>query len=78
MSALARGADAGYVLAFDRSPLAPCQQLRSLADRARWVDPENIVPLVDTRPRAVVRQGRSGITVEWGGGLLFRPTAAAK
>jgi hypothetical protein len=40
-------------------------------DAARWLDPDTIVPLVDTRLHAVVRQGRSGITAEWDGGLLI-------
>ena len=29
-------------------------------DAARWLDPETIVPLVDTRLHAIVRRGRSG------------------
>jgi hypothetical protein len=36
-----------------------------------WLDPETIVPLVDTRMRAIVRRGRSGLTAEWDGGLLI-------
>ena len=36
-----------------------------------WLDPDTMVPLVDTRLHAVVRRGRSGITTEWDGGLLI-------
>jgi hypothetical protein len=40
-------------------------------DAARWLDPDTIVPLVDTRLHAVVRRERSGMTTEWDGGLLI-------
>ena len=40
-------------------------------DGAPWLDPETIVPLVETRLHAIVRRGRSGVTVEWDGGLLI-------
>jgi hypothetical protein len=71
--ALARrlGTDAGYVMSFDRRPLDPCQELQVVMDGARWLDPETIVPLVDTRLQAIVRRGRSGVTAEWDGGLLI-------
>jgi hypothetical protein len=66
-----RGADAGYIMTLDRAPLDPCQTLRALTDRLEWLDPETIVPLVDTRLRAVVRRGRAGITREGDGGLVL-------
>jgi hypothetical protein len=69
--AQARGVDAGYVLALDRRPLDPCQELRALVDRLGWLDPDTIVPLVDTRLRVIARRGRSGVTAEWDGGLLI-------
>ena len=40
-------------------------------DSARWLDPETIVPLVDTRLQAVVRRGRSGVTADFDGALLI-------
>ena len=40
-------------------------------DGARWLDPETIVPLVETRLHAIVRRGRSGVTAEWDGGLVI-------
>jgi hypothetical protein len=71
--ALARrlGADAGYVMSLDSRPVDPCHDLRALMDGAPWLDPETIVPLVETRLRAIVRRGRSGVTAEWDGGLVI-------
>jgi hypothetical protein len=66
-----RGADAGYVMSLDSRPLDPCRDLRALMEGARWLDPETIVPLVETRRRAIVRRGRSGVTTEWDGGLVI-------
>ena len=76
--AQARGTDAGYVMAFDSRPLDPCQALTALIDRIGWLDPETIVPLVDTRLRAVARRGRSGVTAEWDGGLLLTRAAGGR
>ncbi|MGH7945268.1 MAG: ABC transporter substrate-binding protein, partial [Opitutaceae bacterium] len=71
--ALARrlGTDAGYVMSFDSRPVDPCRDLQALMDGARWLDPETIVPLVETRLQAIVRRGRSGVTAEWDGGLVI-------
>lgn len=62
-----RGADAGYVTSVDSRPVDPCHDLQALMDSAPWLDPETIVPLVETRLRAIVRRGRSGMTAEWDG-----------
>lgn len=71
--ALARrlGTDAGYVVSVDSRPLDPCRDLRALMDGARWLDPETIVPLVDTRLHALVRRGRSGVIAEGDGGVVI-------
>ena len=65
-----RGRDAAYIIAVDRRPIDPCRDIQVLTDSARWLDPEIIVPLVETRLRAIVRRGRSGVSVDWDGGLL--------
>jgi hypothetical protein len=65
------GNDAGYVVALDSRPVDPCRELQVLNDNFRWLDPEAIVPLVDTRLQAIVRRGRSGLVAEWDGGLLL-------
>jgi hypothetical protein len=70
-SARRRGTDAGYVMSLDNRPLDSCRDLQALWDGARWLDPETIVPLVETRLHAIVRRGRSGVTAEWDGGLLI-------
>ena len=77
-AALDRGTEAGYILTIDNRPFAPCRELRSLVDRIRWLDPESIVPLVDTRQRAIVRKGRSGVTSEWDGGLVLARRTRAR
>jgi hypothetical protein len=66
-----RGVDAGYVTSVDSRSLDPCQDLHALIDGAPWLDPEAIVPLVETRMHAIVRRGRSGVTAEWDGGLVI-------
>jgi hypothetical protein len=62
-----RGADAAYVIALDRAPFDPCGEMASALDGAPWLESGAIVPLVDTRLRAIVRRGRSGVTVEGDG-----------
>jgi hypothetical protein len=71
--ALARrlGTDAGYVLSLDSRPIDACRDLQELTESARWLDPETIVPLVETRLQAIVRRGRSGVTREWDGGVVI-------
>jgi hypothetical protein len=64
------GNDAGYVVALDGRPVDPCRELQTLVDSTRWLDPQTIVPLVETRMHAIVRRGRSGVTTEWDGGLV--------
>jgi hypothetical protein len=66
-----RGADAGYVMSVDSRPVDPCRDLQALMDGAPWLDPETIVPLVETRLQAIVRRGRAGLTAEWDGGLVI-------
>lgn len=77
-SARRLGADAGYVMALDRRPIDPCRELHALIEGARWLDPETIVPLVETRLQAIVRRGRSGVTAEWDGGLLIAGVTASR
>lgn len=71
--ALARrgGGDAAYVMSFDSHPFDPCSELQVVVEGAPWLDPETIVPLVDTRLRAIVRRGYSGVVSDWDGGLLI-------
>ena len=66
-----RGSDAGYIVAVANNPIAPCRDLQVVADVIPWLDPETIVPLVDTRLHAIVRRGRSGISAESDGGLVI-------
>jgi hypothetical protein len=72
------GNDAGYIMSFDNRPLDPCREIEVVTDSARWLDPETIVPLIDTRLHAIVRRGRSGVTAEWDGGLLIAGATGPK
>jgi hypothetical protein len=73
-----RGADAAYIAAIESRPLEPCRELRAMMEAAPWLDPETIVPLVETRLRAVIRRERSGVTVDWDGGLLIADASASR
>ena len=74
-SALVRGDDAGFIIAVDRT--AGCAEIASLRERVPWVTQNGVVPLVDTRLRAVVRRGRSRPAMEWDGSLLIgRPVSS--
>jgi hypothetical protein len=66
-----RGTDAGHIVSVATSPIDPCHDLQRLMDGAPWLDPETIVPLVDTRLHAIVRRGRSGVSAESDGGLVI-------
>jgi len=66
-----RGTDAGYVVAIDTRSLEPCHDVQLMIEGAPWVDPETVVPLVETRLHAIVRRGRSGVDAAWDGGLLI-------
>ena len=82
--ALASGRDRGYLVGFDRRPVDPCQQLRALVARAGWLGRTDetpgkaVVPLVDTRTRAVVQRGRAGLTVDWDGVLVLAGVRGAR
>jgi hypothetical protein len=66
-SALMRGDDAGYVIALET--FNGCAAVTALREQAAWLTRDNPVPLVDTRARALIRKGRSRLTLEWDGGL---------
>jgi hypothetical protein len=69
--AMRRGNESAFIVSLDRRPLDPCREIQVLMDRAGWVDPRTIVPLVDTRLQAIVRRGRAGLNMEWDGSLLL-------
>ncbi len=73
--ALRLGTEAGYLVAVDSRPVDPCRDLQWLLGIAPWLDPDTIVPLIETRLQAVVRRGRGGIAAEWDGGLVLAGVA---
>lgn len=76
-AALARGTDALYLVGLELRPLDPCGRLEALLGRAPWLTTPGtdrdaaIVPLVDTRARAILRRGRGGVALDWDGGLTL-------
>ncbi len=54
-----------------------CELLARARRRASWLRPSELVPLVETRPTAVVRAGVSGIRVDGTGTLLLGAARAA-
>jgi hypothetical protein len=69
--ALRLGADDAYLRSVNIRSADPCRDLHELVDAAPWLDPETIVPLIETRLQAVVRRGRSGLSAEWDGGITI-------
>ncbi|HEY7190334.1 MAG TPA: ABC transporter substrate-binding protein [Vicinamibacterales bacterium] len=72
------GSDVGYVISVDSRPLDPCRDLQELIEGARWIDPETMVPLVDTRLHAIVRRGRGDAIVDWDGGMVIADTHTSR
>jgi hypothetical protein len=73
-----RGLDAAYVLSVESQPVDACGELAALVDRAPWLDPATVVPLVDTRLHAIVRRGRAGLSVDWDGGIVIATPTGRK
>jgi hypothetical protein len=71
VAARRRGNEGAYIVALERRPMDSCREMLILAENAGWIEPDAIVPLVDTRLQAIVRRGRSGAVMEWDGGLLI-------
>lgn len=75
--ALRAGQELAYVLDLPGAPLSPCQDLAVLASAAPWVtngagdgpSVDKLVPLVDTRARAIVNRDRVSAMIDWDGAL---------
>lgn len=63
-AAIAGGAASGYVVSLPRVALVPCREL------AAWPAGASALPLIDTRPTAVLAAGIPPLLVEYDGGLL--------
>ena len=70
-AALAAGRDVAYVLELSSQEYHPCGALVGLRAVAPWIDVQSIVPLLDTRARAIVRHDTATLTVGWDGTLRF-------
>ncbi len=74
---LREGYDFAYIVPIERRPHDPCRQARALMDRVRWLAGmedrlhEAIIPLVETRPHVIVREGTAGVIVDWYGDVLI-------
>ncbi|MEE2636554.1 MAG: ABC transporter substrate-binding protein [Acidobacteriota bacterium] len=75
--AIASGDDAGYLLALERQSLDPCQAIRTLLERATWLEPTGrtlssaLVPLVETRAWALLGRNIGGVVVDWDGVVVM-------
>jgi hypothetical protein len=71
--ALRAGNELAYVVALPRAPLGPCFDLAALLSSAPWLGggsmSDALVPLVDTRDKAVMKRDRVSASVDWGGTL---------
>ena len=71
--ALRAGNELAYVLALPHASLAPCRDWTALLASAPWlVAPDALVPLIDTRERAIVNRDRVAATIDWDGTLRMR------
>ena len=55
------GSDRGYIIGLPRQSLSPCR------DASLWPAGARLLPLIDTRAYAIVRQGAPPLTMEWDG-----------
>ena len=75
--ALHAGDELAYVLELDRVSLSPCQDLAVLESAAPWlvagrgegVATTTLLPLIDTRARAIVSRDRVSAMIDWDGTL---------
>jgi hypothetical protein len=65
-SALASGSERGFVLAAPVHATVPCRE------SAGWPPSATVVPLIETRPHAILRRGTPPFEVEWDGTLVGR------
>lgn len=75
-AALRSGTELAYVLRLRRLVFDPCTELGTLIAQAPWLGSRTglldaIVPLVDTRQRAVMRRTLSGLTVDLDGTVVL-------
>ena len=68
-AALLGGDEAGYLIPLPRRALAPCAARERVSRRIPWIGAAGTraVPLVDTRPRLVLRRGLAGVALDWDG-----------
>ena len=73
--AVQAGNELAYVLDVPRASLSPCHDLDELVSSVPWVVTgtpggpavESLIPLVDTRARAIVSRDRVSATIDWDG-----------
>ena len=67
-TALRQGTELAYIHAVPRRSLDPCSELAGLPSGM------STLPLIDTRPRAIIRKGSPPLTVDWDGAVrVIRP-----
>jgi hypothetical protein len=75
-SALRTGSELAYVLPLERSAHDRCARVDDLLSKADWLaTPGSIVPLVDTRLRAIARRGRLNLVYTRDSSITIVPTS---
>jgi hypothetical protein len=72
--ALHGGTEAGYIVSLPRESLSRCQDVVALRTSAPWLGTggpiaESLLPLVDTRERAILNRARVSVVIDWDGTL---------
>lgn len=79
--ALRAGNELAYVIGLPRGSLAPCHELAALVSAAPWMREGGtvtsaLIPLIDTRERAVVKRDRVSASIDWDGTLKINGTGS--
>jgi hypothetical protein len=70
-TALGKGDELAYVLELPTRPIAPCDEADALIASAPWIAASGVslVPLIDTRDRAIARRDGISLSIDWDGTL---------
>ena len=78
--ALRAGIELAYVVDLPRASLAPCHDLAALLSSAAWLSDGGtangaLIPLIDTRERAIMKRDRVSATIDWDGTMRMSGAA---
>lgn len=82
--ALRTGNESAYIIALPRTSLTPCRDMMSLRTSAPWLTASEggadvLIPLIDTRERAIMNGERVSAVIDWDGALrMIGPPAGGR